>query len=1126
MFRRLRPFAEGSLRGLFEGFGPREVVLAAALGLLGVTVSWLASMALEARFEAHAWGHFESLAARDGQMVQNRLYRALSEIERMRDVFCMSGNRHGPGRDRRLTEMAGELHRAEPAFGGLAWAGLERAPEQGPEPGPEQGPEPGVEQGGEGSGDRLLVEWSTALEGGAVLSPGFDLMGEASLRGTVAQARDQGRVRLSGAWDERWRAAVLVVAPIYRRGTNLMTREGRHGGLEGVLAAVLWVDRLVDGAVVPRQGMVMRVEDLDGGLPGRLLHRVGRVGRGGQVVEPREELRHAMRLETEGRRWILVWRGGRDFYTADPHWGEHQPVLGAGLLLTALSLLYLLTVQRQALLRRRAERARGESERRLRRLIQRMPVMMEAFDTEGTIVAWNEECERVTGYAAEEIIGDPDSMARLYPDPAYREPLMEAWTRIGNAYREWQWELTTKGGARRTIAWSNLSDDAPMPGWNSWEIGVDVTERVELEQRLRREKERAEQYLNIAGVIIVALDTDGRVVLINRRGCEVLGYEESELIGRDWMATVIPGDQRGEVLGTHHRVVGGNHSADLFINEVVTRDGERRLVAWRNRSVLDERGEVVGSLSSGEDITEQRRAEEALRRSEQRYRSLFDSAGDGIFILEGERFVACNDSALKLTGWRREQIVGHTPVAISPPLQPNGRRSDEAAREIIERVCGGEPTHFEWTHLRADGSTVDVEISLTRVGEEAPPLLFAVWRDVTARKRAEAALFAEVNERQRAERFLQRVINALADPLFVKDEGHRWVLINDAFCDFVGYPREALIGKSDFDFFPEEQARIFWEKDDEVFRRGGEVVNEELMTDADGVVHTLLTKKYLFAEEGGGRTLVGLVRDITEQKAADALIRRHGEELERVNRELEEFTYGAGHDLKEPLRTLRGYCDFLPRDIGEERPDRVAEDLGFITDALGRMDRVVEGLLQLSRAGRLELREEAVELERCMAEVLGNLDGRIGELGATLSWEALPVVTGDPGYLTRALQNLVENALKFRGEAPPVVTVSAERTVDGGAWELCLRDNGIGIDAPHLERIFEPFQRLHGISRYPGSGLGLAVVRKVIERHGGRVWAESEIGRGTLFHIRLPVRPEGDGVADREASENDQRGAS
>ena len=226
--------------------------------------------------------------------------------------------------------------------------------------------------------------------------------------------------------------------------------------------------------------------------------------------------------------------------------------------------------------------------------------------------------------------------------------------------------------------------------------------------------------------------------------------------------------------------------------------------------------------------------------------------------------------------------------------------------------------------------------------------------------------------------------------------------------------------------------------------------------------------------------------------------------VERSNQELEQFAYVASHDLQEPLRMVASYCQLLERRFAEVVDDEGREFIAYAVDGAQRMQALINDLLTYSRVGRQEQRLEPVATSEILDKVRINLMTAIEESGADVSVGELPSVRGDASQLSRLFQNLIGNAIKFRGADPPEVAVTAEPE-ETGWWLFAIRDNGIGIDPRHADRVFAVFQRLHSRQEYPGTGIGLAVCRKIVERHGGRIWLESKPGEGTTFLFTLPA---------------------
>jgi signal transduction histidine kinase/DNA-binding response OmpR family regulator len=254
-------------------------------------------------------------------------------------------------------------------------------------------------------------------------------------------------------------------------------------------------------------------------------------------------------------------------------------------------------------------------------------------------------------------------------------------------------------------------------------------------------------------------------------------------------------------------------------------------------------------------------------------------------------------------------------------------------------------------------------------------------------------------------------------------------------------------------------------------------------------------------------------------KQAEEALRQQAKELTRSNKELEQFAYVASHDLQEPLRMVTSYVQILAEDYEGRLGADADRFINYAVDGANRMKVLINDLLEYSRVGSQGKPFESTHCEEVVEQVISDLEGAIKESGGKVTWEGLPTVMADATQLAQLLRNLVGNGIKFRGEAPPHVQVSAELASSGARpsearenarqeWLFSVRDNGIGIAPKHFERIFEMFQRLHHRSEYPGTGIGLAICQKIVERHGGRIWVESELGEGSTFYFTIPLRKE------------------
>ena len=383
-----------------------------------------------------------------------------------------------------------------------------------------------------------------------------------------------------------------------------------------------------------------------------------------------------------------------------------------------------------------------------------------------------------------------------------------------------------------------------------------------------------------------------------------------------------------------------------------------------------------------------------------------------------------------------------------------------------------------------------------------------------------AALLAKIEAKHVADRaqlldtqrFLDSIVENIPHMIFVKDAAElRFVRFNRAGEALLGYDRADLIGKNDYDFFPTDEADFFTSKDRSVLDGGSmlDIPEEPIHTRAGA--RWLHTKKIPIAgDDGAPAFLLGISEDITAKKQAAEVLSQRTRQLERSNDALQRFAYVASHDLQEPLRTVASYIQLLEREYATELDEEARKYISFVVDAARRMKDLIRGLLSLSRVSTSGEALALAELGEVLAQVQSDLALRIEECGASVSIGLLPVLWIDREQMRQLFGNLIGNALKFVAKGTtPQVRVSAERVDD--LWRLYVDDNGIGVESGFAEQVFEVFKRLHSQSVYPGTGIGLAICQRIVDRHGGRIWVEDRDGGGARFCVELPAgRPGSD----------------
>jgi PAS domain S-box-containing protein len=373
----------------------------------------------------------------------------------------------------------------------------------------------------------------------------------------------------------------------------------------------------------------------------------------------------------------------------------------------------------------------------------------------------------------------------------------------------------------------------------------------------------------------------------------------------------------------------------------------------------------------------------------------------------------------------------------------------------------------------------------------------AVNRDFTERKTMEIAL-------RRSEERLRAVLQNMPVMLTALDEQAQFQVWNRECERVTGYRAKEIIGQPQaFEtLYPQAETRTeiitAWVRRNHDFRDW-----ETTLTDRQGRPKTVVWSSISQRFPVPGWAVWSIGVDVTERKRAEEALARKAAELERSNQELEQFAYVASHDLQEPLRMVTSYLQLLERRYQDKLDANGHEFIHFAVDGASRMKGLITDLLTYSRAGRQGKPLGPTAVEQVVAYALKNLEIAIEESQAVITHDLLPTIAADEGQLVQLFQNLISNAIKFRGETPPQIHIGVTQQDD--RWCFSVRDNGLGIELEQAERVFVIFQRLHGQGEYPGSGIGLAVCKKIVERHGGWIWLESDVGKGSTFYFTMPL---------------------
>jgi PAS domain S-box-containing protein len=762
--------------------------------------------------------------------------------------------------------------------------------------------------------------------------------------------------------------------------------------------------------------------------------------------------------------------------------------------------------------RKKAESALRDNEERWRAIVNSANEGILVYDRNLDIVAGNQAAERILGIALAELIGIAGFTSRLpcvdadgRPLPAEDRPT-RLTVRTGQPLTGHVMGIKRPGGAHTWLLINTaFLSHAQTSGW----YGVvssftDITAQRNAEAALRGSEERYRRTFELARSGLAQVGLDGRFLRVNRRLCEFFGRSEAELVGMAVKDLSHPQD-RDSVDAPRARLLAGEVDSIRVEKRYLHKDGG---TIWANIAIALERdasGQPLYAISVLEDITGRKQMEEALRQSEARYRRTFELAGSGIaHIGLDRRFIRVNRRLCEILGYPEDELIGMTGRQISHPEDLDVINAER------KRLYAGEIDHVrvEKRYLRKDGSAVWVTFSmvLERSADGAPLYEIAIFDDINERKRAEQAL------RESEARF-RSLTQLSSDWYWEQDESFGLTFMSGRMGERTGLDPSAYLGRKRWDQPAMNLTGEDWARHRAALERHEPFRDLEMerANPAGGTRWISVTGEPVYDEAGQFRGYRGVGSDITARKHAEAELRRahdelakKAEELQRSNAELEQFAYVASHDLQEPLRMVSSYTQLLARRYNDRLDGDAREFMNYVVDGAARMKQLIEDLLAYSRVGTRGKEFKPVPLEAPLKRAVTNLRAAIEESDAAVTWDALPSVDGDEVQLAQLFQNLIGNALKFRGQATPRIHVSALE--ENGEWRVSIADNGIGIEPQYFERIFMLFQRLHTLGEYPGTGIGLAICKKVAERHGGRIWVESQLNAGITFHFTLPKR--------------------
>lgn len=742
-----------------------------------------------------------------------------------------------------------------------------------------------------------------------------------------------------------------------------------------------------------------------------------------------------------------------------------------------------------------AEQQIRENERLFRDLFDNTYDLIQSVDEEGNFIYVNPSWLKTLGYAKKEI-----PALNLF-DVIHKnehEHCMQIFKKVclGESQVNVKTVFVGKDGREVAVQGSVISQFKDGVFVATQGIFRDITQSLQAEQALKQSEKKYRNLVENVNDLVYSLSKDGVINYISSNVSKY-GYSLDDVVGKHFIDLVHVDDKKKVISDFQRSLTTAQESVTQF--RLKLNDGSYH---WFEDvgTLVTEGNAIVGLTGVLRDIDKRKRAEDQLVRSEEKFKTLFNSSTEAIFIHDPQSLAILdvNDEACHRFGFSADELKQLSLPFISDESMPS--LTSTVSIQAVEKIMRGETLTTQWLSKFKSGERFWHEMSLKLVELDGKKVILAIARDINDRKKADQAI-------EESEKKLKLALTNLQAGLWDWNIAEQKIVYDNRWAEIIGYRLEDLspitveLWKS---FCHPEDIKIAQNKlQDHLDGHSTQYDCEYRMRHKNGEwiwVHDK-GKIVFFSHDGKPLRMIGTHIDITDRKNAEKKIKDSVIELSQANKELDDFTYMVSHELKQPLRSIQAFSSFLQEDCFSCLDEKGQDYTTRISRGAQRLANLIDILLELSRIGRKDIEISSVDINEVMKKISEDITGVFADKKCRIIYSKLPVMNCQKSLIRQLFFNLINNGLKFNQSSQPTIWVFCEESAD--KFIFSVKDNGIGIDEKHFERIFNVFERLHSKDDYIGSGAGLAICKKIVAFHNGRIWVESKVGEGTTFHFSI-----------------------